>query len=54
VILSAEAFLTMQSTAVTVGDYSKITLCLVLGLKYWFIIHLLIIGGLALFCWLEK
>lgn len=52
--LYAEAYPTMKATVLTWGDYGKITLPQVLGINHWFIIVLIIVGGLALFRWFEK
>ena len=52
--LFAEAYPSLKKTVLTWGDLGKITLPQVLGLNHWFIIPVLIIGGLALFRWLEK
>jgi hypothetical protein len=52
--LYAEAYPVMKSTVLTWGDYGKITLPQVLGVNHWLVITLLVIGGLAFFCFLEK
>jgi hypothetical protein len=38
----------------TIGDYGKITLPQALGVSHWAVIPVFVIGGLALFYWLEK
>jgi hypothetical protein len=50
----AEAFPFLKKTALTWGDFGKITLPQVLGVNHWIIIFIFIIGGSALFYWFEK
>ena len=50
----AEAYPGLKKTVLTWGDLGKITLPQVLGVSHWFIIPLLVIGGLLLFRWFEK
>ena len=52
--LYAEAFPFLKKTALTWGDFGKITLPQVLGVNHWIIIFIFIIGGSALFYWFEK
>jgi len=52
--LFAEAYPILKKTVLTWGNLGKITLPQVLGLNHWFVIPVLIIGGLALFHWFEK
>jgi len=52
--LFAEAYPMLKKTVLTWGNYGKITLPQVMSINHWFIIPVLIIGGLALFRWFEK
>lgn len=52
--LFAEAYPALKKTVLTWGSFGKITLPQVLGVHHWFIIPVLVIGGLALFRWFEK
>jgi hypothetical protein len=52
--LYAEAYPTMKVTVLTWGDFGKITLSQILGINHWFVIPLMIGGGLLLFFWFEK
>jgi hypothetical protein len=44
----------LKKTALTWGDFGKITLPQVLEVNHWIIIFIFIIGGSALFYWFEK
>lgn len=50
----AEAYPILKKTVLTWGDLGKITVPQVLGLSHWFIIPILVVGGLALFRWFER
>lgn len=52
--LYAEAFPSLKATVLTWGDYGKLTLPLALGISPWFVIPVMILGGLALFFWFER
>jgi uncharacterized membrane protein YedE/YeeE len=52
--LYAEAYPGLKKTVLMWGDLGKITLPQVFGVNHWFIIPLLVIGGLLLFRWFEK
>ncbi len=52
--LFAEAYPMLKKTVLTWGNYGKITLPQVMSINHWFIIPVLIIGGLVLFRWFEK
>ena len=52
--LFAEAYPVLKKTVLLWGDLGQITLPQVLGLNHWFVIAILIIGGLILFQWFEK
>ena len=52
--LFAEAYPGLKKTVLLWGDLGQITLSQVLGLNHWFVIAILIIGGLILFQWFEK
>ena len=48
-----EVFPLLKITVLTWGNFGKITLAQLLGLDHWFIIPVIIIGGLMFFHWLE-
>ena len=50
----AEAYPSLNQTVLRWGDLGKITLPQAAGINHWFVILLLIVGGLALFRWFEK
>ena len=50
----AEAYPFLKKTVLTWGDFGKITLPQALGLNHWFIIPLLVVGGLLFFSFLER
>lgn len=52
--LYAEAYPFLKTTVLTWGNYGKITLPLLLGVRPWVIIPLFVVGGVALFWWFEK
>ena len=52
--LYAEAYPGLKKTVLMWGDLGKITLPQVFGVNHWFIIPLLVIGGLVLCRWFEK
>ena len=52
--LFAEVYPHLKGTVYTWRDLGRITLPQVLGMNHWTIILLFIVGGLLLFCWLEK
>jgi hypothetical protein len=52
--LYAETYPGLKKTVLMWGDLGKITLPQVFGVNHWFIIPLLVIGGLLLFRWFEK
>jgi len=50
----AEAYPFLKKTVLTWGDFGKITLPQALGINHWFIIPLLVVGGLLFFSFLER
>lgn len=52
--LYAEAYPFLKATVLTWGDYGKLTLPQALGISPWFVIPVMILGGLALFYWFEN
>jgi uncharacterized membrane protein YedE/YeeE len=52
--LYAEVYPGLKKTVLMWGDLGKITLPQVFGVNHWFIIPLLVMGGLLLFRWFEK
>ena len=52
--LYAEAYPALKGTALTWGDFGKITIPQVLGLRHWILIPFFLVGGITLFWWFEK
>jgi uncharacterized membrane protein YedE/YeeE len=52
--LFAEAYPVLKGTVLTWGDYGKITIPQILGVRHWIVIPLFVVGGIALFWWFEK
>jgi uncharacterized membrane protein YedE/YeeE len=52
--LYAEAYPALKGTVLTWGDYGKITIPQILGLRHWIIIPFFLLGGVTLFRWFEK
>jgi uncharacterized membrane protein YedE/YeeE len=52
--LYAEAYPALKGTVLTWGDFGKITIPQVLGLRHWILIPFFLVGGITLFWWFEK
>ena len=50
----AEAYPLMKATALTWGDYGKITLPQIFGVNHWIVIAVMWILGILMFWWIEK
>jgi len=50
----AEAYPWLKATALTWGDFGKITLPQALGVNHWLVILAVAVLSLLLFCWLER
>jgi len=50
----AESYPFLKATVLTWGDFGKITIPGILGIKHWIVIGVFIVAGLGLFRWFEK